>query len=247
MKIEEIRASLKEMRSILIAVATGGPRIGEVNDSYQQLFEGVNSNLHILGLENTVPYRDLWQWYGRWSSGDLPTYQSRRVHIAEIIDPLIESLDFGRHQKAPTAPPEPTGWARVDRTMERARRDLAQSRNEEEFQAVGMLCREALISLAQAVFNAEKHPIQQQVDVSSTDFKRMIEAYIAAELAGGSSEDLRRHARASFDLANNLQHRRTANFRLAAMCLEATNSTVNIIAIVSGRRDPDILSLSKVS
>lgn len=102
-----------------------------------------------------------------------------------------------------------------------------------------MLCREALISLAQAVYSTDKHPIADAVSLSPTDFKRMIEAFIAVELAGGSSEDLRRHARAAFDLANNLQHKRTADFRLAAMCLEATASIINIIAIVSGRRDPD--------
>lgn len=128
MTIDEIRRALGQMRSILIAVATGGPRIGEVNHEYQQLYDDVGSNLRMLGMENTVPYRDLWQWYGRWSSGDLPTYQSRRVHIAELIDPLVESLHFSNHRKALTPPPEPTGWARVDRTVGRARRDLAKKR-----------------------------------------------------------------------------------------------------------------------
>lgn len=237
MTIFEIRKALSEMRSILVGVATGGPRIGEVNHEYEQIYQDVDSNLRMLGVENSIPYRDLWQWYGRWSSGDLPTYQSRRVHIAELINPLIESLHFSQHRKALVPPPEPTGWARVDRTVGRARRDLAEARNEEEFQAVGMLCREALISLAQAVYSAEKHPVTE-VSLSPTDFKRMIEAFIAVELAGGSSEDLRRHARAAFDLANNLQHRRTADFRPAAMCMEATASIINIIAIVSGRRDP---------
>ncbi|TIL50467.1 hypothetical protein [Mesorhizobium sp.] len=238
MTVDEIRKALGQMRSILIAVATGGPRIGEVNHEYEQTYEDVNSNLRMLGVENSVPYRDLWQWYGRWSSGDLPTYQSRRVHIAELIDPLVESLQFSGHQKEVIPPPEPTGWARVDRTVGRARRDLAEARNEEEFQAVGMLCREALISLAQAVYSADKHPVADVATLSPTDFKRMIEAFVAVELAGGSSEDLRRHARAAFDLANNLQHRRTADFRLAAMCMEATASIINIVAIVSGRRDP---------
>lgn len=66
----------------------------------------------------------------------------------------------------------------------------------------------------------------------------MLEAYISSELAGGSNEELRKHARAAFDLANALQHRRTATFRDAALCAEATTSIVNLIAIVSGKRDP---------
>jgi hypothetical protein len=66
----------------------------------------------------------------------------------------------------------------------------------------------------------------------------MIEAYIAVELAGATNEASRKHARAAFDLANELQHRRTANFRLAALCAEATVAVINLVAIVSGQRDP---------
>lgn len=66
----------------------------------------------------------------------------------------------------------------------------------------------------------------------------MIEAFIAVELAGSAAEEARRHARTALDLALRLQHQRTATFRDAAICMEATASVVNIIAIVSGRRDP---------
>ena len=237
MKNQELIQTLTQMRHTLIAVSTGGPRIGEVNHEYQQQYEEVDAALAAIGVENTNPYRDLWQWYGRWSSGDLPSYQSRRTHIAELFDSLLSSIHTGKQDAV--APP--TGWPRVDRTIGKARDNLAEARNEEEFQVIGTLCREALISLAQAVFDPVRHPIDDKVEVSHTDFKRMIEAFIAVELGRGPSDELRRHARAAFDLANKLQHRRTAEFRLAAMCLEATASVVNIIAITSGRRDPNDL------
>ena len=38
-------------------------------------------------------------------------------------------------------------------------------------------------------------------------------------------------------LTNDLQHHRTATFRQAALCAEATASVVNLVAIISGRRD----------
>jgi len=66
----------------------------------------------------------------------------------------------------------------------------------------------------------------------------MLEAYIAAELQGGPHEESRKHARAALNLANALQHRRTATFRDAALCAEGAAAVVNTIAIVSGRRDP---------
>jgi hypothetical protein len=103
---------------------------------------------------------------------------------------------------------------------------------------VGLLCRETLISVGQAVYDRASHPPLDSVEPSATDAKRMLEAYFAAELGGQSHEAERKHARAAFDLANALQHHRTAVFRQAALCAEATASVVNIVAIVSGRRDP---------
>ena len=61
--------------------------------------------------------------------------------------------------------------------------------------------------------------------------------YIAVELAGGPNESVRRHAKAALTLATDLQHHRTADYRQAALCAEATTSVVNLIAIISGRRD----------
>jgi hypothetical protein len=116
------------------------------------------------------------------------------------------------------------------------RRHLETAKNEEEFQTVGLLCRETLISLAQAVYNPAKHVPADSIAPSSTDAFRMLDAYFAVELGGSSNEATRGHAKASLRLANELQHRRTATFRDAALCVEATRSAVNIVAIISGRR-----------
>ena len=92
---------------------------------------------------------------------------------------------------------------------------------EEQFQAVGMLCRETLISLAQEVFDPIKHPTQDGVEASATDAKRMLQAYIATAFAGDANEHIRKHARAAYDLSVQLQHRRTATFRDAAACVRS--------------------------
>jgi hypothetical protein len=118
------------------------------------------------------------------------------------------------------------------------RQRLERASTEEQFQAVGLLCREALISLGQTVFDPSRHKLLDGVDVSPTDAKRMLEAYLAAELAGGENKVARQHARAALDLANELQHKRTATFRQAALCAEATAAVINLIAIMSGQRDP---------
>lgn len=92
--------------------------------------------------------------------------------------------------------------------------------------------------MAQEVYCYERHKSLDGIPPSANDVKRMLEAYITVELQGGPQDESRKHARAALDLANALQHRRTASFRDAALCAESTAAVVNTIAIVSGRRDP---------
>ena len=113
---------------------------------------------------------------------------------------------------------------------------LAKAADETEYQSVGFLCRECLISLAQAVFDPAMHGSASGTEISETDAYRMLEAYFSSEFAGSENEALRRHAKASLNLANTLQHKRTAKYKDAALCSEATRTAVNIVAITSGKR-----------
>jgi|GEM_PF-2894984 len=77
----------------MVSVATGGARIENVQDEFAQGFDSVVKELANRGFDNPLPYRDLWQWYGRWSSdGALKTYQSRRSFVAAIFDPLVKTI-----------------------------------------------------------------------------------------------------------------------------------------------------------
>ena len=131
---------------------------------------------------------------------------------------------------------EPTGWEKVDRQLQEAELRLEGAHTEENFQAVGLLCRESLISVAQEVFDPSRHATVDGVSPSKTDARRMLEAFFESELGGSSNEEARAQAKAALKLAVALQHRRTADFRMAALCCEATISVVNSVAIVSGRR-----------
>jgi hypothetical protein len=144
-------------------------------------------------------------------------------------------LDHLQSTTPSSRPAEPTGWNRVDRSIQEIRERLEVASNEEQFQAIGLLSRETSISLAQEVYNPEIHKTLDGDNPSETDAKRMLEAYINHELAGGANEAARRHVRAALSLANDLQHKRTASFRDAALCAEATTSVINSIAIISGR------------
>ena len=130
-------------------------------------------------------------------------------------------------------------WSSVDRALMTAATQLRRADSPEDFQAVGLFCRESLISLAQAVFDSSRHKTEDGVQPSPTDSKRMLDAFFSCELVGGSNEEVRRHARAAVSLADGLVHRRTATYRDAALCLEATQSTANLASIVTRRSETD--------
>ena len=133
----------------------------------------------------------------------------------------------------------PIGWQRVDRTMDRIRGLLTTASTEEQFQEVGVLCREGLISVAQAVFDERHHPPLpgDNTDVSTSDVKRMIARYVASECPGASSREVRKCVNSAVDLANKVTHRRTSVYRDAALCAQSTFNMIGLIAIISGKRD----------
>lgn len=131
---------------------------------------------------------------------------------------------------------EPTGWQKVDRQLQEVRSRLDTAQTEEQCQAVGLLCREALISSAQEVYDGTRHVSSDGIAPSATDAKRMLSAIFETEFRGSANDEARRHARAAVELALALQHKRTADFRTAAFCAEATHSVVNMLAILAGRR-----------
>jgi hypothetical protein len=229
---------IEAQRNIMIAVSTGGPLIKTVDPEYIFRRHKIKNGLDERRIEDPNPFDNLWAWYGKWSSGDLPSYQSRRQFIWDLYAPLMDQLRLEAAGRVRVREVEPTGWAKVDRVLHEIRQRLAEATVEEQFQAVGLLCREALISLAQTVFDPEQHPTLDGIAASKTDAQRMLEAYIAKTLSGSVNESARRHAKAALVLTNDLQHKRTATFRDAALCAEATTSVVNLIAIISGQRDP---------
>lgn len=236
--VDQVIVDIETQKALMITVATGGPRIQTVNDDYRYRRDLIRSGLESLQISDPIPYPDLWSWHGKWSDGSLPSYSSRRVYVTNLYQPILDQL--ADYKKAGRLQPaiEPTGWQRVDRSIDKVLLNLAQAQNEKDYQTVGLLCREVIISLAQVVYDPEIHSSLDDTQPSETDAKRMLESYLAASLSGNSNEELRKFAKDAYQLALVLQHKRTASFQLAALCAEATRTLVNVIAIISGQRNP---------
>lgn len=222
------------LKNTMISVSTGGQRIQEINDEYKAKYQLVTKALQRLNLQNPNAYRDLWDWYGKWSS-DFSTYRERRAFIREMFSSLSQALEETEEPEMISITVDLTGWERIERSIQEIKTRQNEANKEEQFQVVGLLCRETIITLAQSVFIAEKHPILDNTKVSKTDAKRMLEAYIAVELSGSSNEKLRKYAKTTLDLANELTHKRTATKKDSSLCSVATLALINFIGTIEGR------------
>jgi len=128
-----------------------------------------------------------------------------------------------------------TGWARVDDELALAQRQLAEATAEADFQAVGHRCREIILSVAQAAFDAAKHSAP---GVSPGDAKGLLSAFFGAELKGKDNEAIRGYAKKAEAYASSVAHDRTPTFREAALAVHAARSIAEMVSIVAGRRDP---------
>lgn len=184
-------ANLLIHREMMINVSTGGSRIQEVNDYYRAREVRIRGS-----MPNDVPYEnpheDLWSWYHQWSN-QLPQYKDRRIYVRRLFNAAIEILAKRSSVHLPER--EASGWERVDRTLSKARAQYGLGSAEEDFQQIGLLCREVIISLAQAVFDPEIHQTIDGVQASQTDANRMIEAFIAHEFPGASFKEVRARSR----------------------------------------------------
>jgi hypothetical protein len=232
MTVEELRASVEQQKALMIAVATGGPRIDDRQREYTARRREIAAELRRRGLADPNPYGDLWAWYGHWSA-NLAGYASRRAYISELYHPLLDAIDHldernlgGRLQEAVT------GWDRVDDQLAQLRERFATANSVEDFQAVGLLCRDVFISLAEATFVADDHLPEREELPGPADAKRRLGFVVDVVAAGGSNQELRALLKATFDFANKVQHARAATLDEAALVAEATVASVNLMRVL---------------
>lgn len=227
----EVLSLIETLKSIMISVATGNNHIQDVNDFYQQQYKECDLILNNLGVANPNNFLNLWDWYTEWKDKNLTTYASRRQYIAELYKDLIDSINEPSDNSVDIF--EPTGWDRVDRAIYEMKSNLSNAKNEEQFQAIAMIGRETLITIAQQVYNAKIHICEDGVVPSNTDSKRMLDAYIQYTLCGSSNERQRKFAKSAIDLANQVTHDRCAVKKDAELCYIAVLSVANVIKTLS--------------
>lgn len=232
----QLKKDVESLQDIMISVATGRYRIQEVDNRYKALNNSIRSRCKKVNITYDNTFESLWDWYGRWRE-NLPTYQSRRDFIRELLSSTLKA--FENNEKVMIAEPlvNLDEWERIKRTVLKIKVESSRARNEEDFQQIGLLCREVIISLAQAVYDPFVHGEEDEsgVRIGKTDAFRMIKNYFSVKLAGGSNDIYRKYAKSTNDLANMLTHKRDATPIDMQMSVSATISLINLIGILEGK------------
>lgn len=224
---------IEHEKELLIQIGTGGLRIQDVNDQYKADHQQLCQLLKKVCLLNPNTYDDLWDWYNDYNARKLSTYQSRRTYIKELYSEIIDVISKSKQQDASLVEYTPIGWEKVDDAIGRMKEILVSASLTEDYQSVGMFGREVLITLAQLVFDKDKHPSIDGTDIGKSDAKRMLEAYLSFCLKHRDNPREIKFAKAAIDFANELTHNRTASVIDAELCYSAVSTTVNIIRIIN--------------
>lgn len=145
------------LRNTLESVSTGGQRINDINEDYKKRYEAVDTILYKLNITNPNPFKDLWDWYAKWHA-EFDKYYERRAFIQEMYGSLVQVLRESNKQEIVTVTVDLTNWERIERSINQIKIRQTEAQSEEQFQVVGLLCRETIVTIAQAVFISEKHP-----------------------------------------------------------------------------------------
>lgn len=205
--LEGLIEILDAQKQLLISVATDGPAISTVDAKYTKRRKTLNDGLRSQGIKPPFPFDDLWAWHGQWSSGELPSYSSRRTYISGLAKPVREQLEAmvdGVQVEDPGSEPSPT-WVSLDARVEGIVSELRTARTTDDYQDVGRRCREVLIDTAKLLASPSLVPAGQEAP-QAANAKAWLNLFLASRAAGRSHAELRKFIPAAWDLAQKVTH-----------------------------------------
>lgn len=231
-----LKNDIVKIKNYLISSGTGGVRINDVDQEYQNLCKSIYNKCKDLNIPYSNTFHSLWDWYAYYSK-NLPTYQSRRDFINKEFSNLLDYFCDNHISSITDIMVELSDWERINRTVVKIKKDSVIARNEESFQQIGLLCREAIISLAEHVYNWQDYGTTDEEGtlIGKTDAVRMIENYLGVKLPGSSNEELRKYAKDTNKLANMLTHKRNATKLDMLLTVNATIALINFIGIIENK------------
>ena len=140
--IDALLPELLIHREMMIEVSTGRQELKEVEDYYGARQARIVEVCADLAIRYENPHEGLWDWYRYWKE-NFAHYAERRDYVRKLFSKPIAMAAGRITNPSPVQERAPTGWNRVDRCLSRARARFDAAAVEEDWQAVGLLCREA--------------------------------------------------------------------------------------------------------
>jgi hypothetical protein len=205
--VDGLIEGLERQARLLIAVATGGPRIEDVQWQYQQRRQSLLQALSRRSVPYPFPWSDLWDWYGDWSGGTLPNYFSRRQRVRRLIEPALDALERQRSSLALADPGSGAAgtWPDLDARVAGLAVELADAASLDDLQDVGRRAREVLVDCARLLADPALVPPDTPAPKAG-DAKAWLDLFLADRASGQTREELRRLVRAAWELAQKVTH-----------------------------------------
>lgn len=231
---------LNRIKQLLNDVATNAITLKgtSYNNEYLALYQELTDSFKRLNYTFTGLFRNLWEWHQFYKTegNNLSSYQSRRVYLDSLFYET-ETLLRNCPQNNVSSTVIIDDWEEIGRRMVKIKKAGSAASDIEDFQSIGLQCREVIISIAKTVYDPKTHGEYSDdgIIIGESDAVRQLANYIKSNLKGKENEELRSYAKATNKIANVLTHRRTSTKTEMLLCVNATVALINFIGILEGK------------
>jgi hypothetical protein len=165
------------------------------------------------GQHFKLPFRDHTRWKTWWvRNGAYGSWQARRELLSDLFDGASATLMASQDRLLSStladsvSPHEQLGWPRVDTELGELRRHFREARTPQDYRGVGNDCVHVLEALSAHVYDSDAYTPEGEDDPPVQKTKLRIDRYISHKLAGADNEGLRRLARSTIEVAQQVKH-----------------------------------------
>ncbi|GAA1338616.1 hypothetical protein GCM10009594_06590 [Kocuria palustris] len=205
--IPQLVELVERQANVIVATGTGQGRFDDFDADYQRNDRVLAAQFKRLGLTPPFPWRSLWEWHGYYSQ-ELPTYASRRTHVAtlkrEALDQLEEQANGVTVHDPAVGVSSPT-WDAINLRVRGLINEYTGARDKDTWQDVGRRSREILIDLGKLI--ADPALVSEgQEPPRGADARAWFDLFIDSHASGRDRAELRALMRKTWDLAQKVTH-----------------------------------------
>lgn len=189
-----------------------------------------------LGVSLDLPFRDFSTFRSYWLRNDgYGSWQARRDLLSNLFDEAhdelieLESRSLTSSLARPVSPHSRTGWARIDEELSELRRHFQSARTPQDYRNVGNDCVTLIEALSAQVYDPATHLRQGETEPPVAKTKQRLERFVEHAIPGADNAALRKLAKASIELAQEVKHSETPSRRDAGIASDTVILLANLL------------------